>query len=169
MASNEETNAAGTDTRPPMLVDNDYESWKIRIHSTAKEFWENVGDAYAKDQNQFHDLLCAFPQLVNDRRLLSQHSNSSDMNTKLSTILPGLFGRKGPPGNVVNTCASRQEGPMLAAVCFHGQTYNPLVQTINPVNEYSSNEPNQSLIMWIIIFSGDSPGKNIWTPMQRLD
>ncbi|GJV68838.1 hypothetical protein Tco_1484347 [Tanacetum coccineum] len=32
MATNEETNAAGTDTRPPMLVENDYESWKIRIH-----------------------------------------------------------------------------------------------------------------------------------------
>ncbi|GKG12968.1 hypothetical protein Tco_0349928, partial [Tanacetum coccineum] len=32
MASNEETNAAGTDTRPPMLVESDYESWKIRIH-----------------------------------------------------------------------------------------------------------------------------------------
>ncbi|GKB41036.1 hypothetical protein Tco_0885978, partial [Tanacetum coccineum] len=32
MGSNEETNAAGTDTRPPMLVENDYDSWKIRIH-----------------------------------------------------------------------------------------------------------------------------------------
>ncbi|GJT23276.1 retrovirus-related pol polyprotein from transposon TNT 1-94 [Tanacetum coccineum] len=32
MATNEETNAAGTDTRPPMLVENDYESWKIRNH-----------------------------------------------------------------------------------------------------------------------------------------
>ncbi|GJX11806.1 hypothetical protein Tco_0201665 [Tanacetum coccineum] len=29
MATNEETNAAGTDTRPPMLVENDTESWKI--------------------------------------------------------------------------------------------------------------------------------------------
>ncbi|GJR39111.1 retrovirus-related pol polyprotein from transposon TNT 1-94 [Tanacetum coccineum] len=31
MASNEETNAAGTDTRPPMLVESEYVSWKIRI------------------------------------------------------------------------------------------------------------------------------------------
>ncbi|GJR16156.1 hypothetical protein Tco_0924398 [Tanacetum coccineum] len=37
MATNEETNAAGTDTRPPMLVENDYESWKIRIHSSMDE------------------------------------------------------------------------------------------------------------------------------------
>ncbi|GJT92437.1 hypothetical protein Tco_1081282 [Tanacetum coccineum] len=36
MATNEETNAAGTDTRPPMLVENDYESWKIRIHRLSK-------------------------------------------------------------------------------------------------------------------------------------
>ncbi|GJY49340.1 hypothetical protein Tco_0439296 [Tanacetum coccineum] len=32
MATNEETNAAGTDTRPPMLVEDDYDSWKIRIY-----------------------------------------------------------------------------------------------------------------------------------------
>nr|GEX74093.1 hypothetical protein [Tanacetum cinerariifolium] len=32
MATNEETSAAGSDTRPPMLVENDYDSWKIRIH-----------------------------------------------------------------------------------------------------------------------------------------
>ncbi|GJU70914.1 hypothetical protein Tco_1262319 [Tanacetum coccineum] len=37
MATNEETNAAGTDTRPPMLVENDYESWKIRIHRIHEE------------------------------------------------------------------------------------------------------------------------------------
>ncbi|GJR62567.1 retrovirus-related pol polyprotein from transposon TNT 1-94 [Tanacetum coccineum] len=37
MATNEETNAAGTDTRPPMLVENDYESWKIRIHRKQTE------------------------------------------------------------------------------------------------------------------------------------
>ncbi|GJX84615.1 hypothetical protein Tco_0335389 [Tanacetum coccineum] len=42
MATNEETNVAGTDTRPPMLVENDYESWKIRIHSTSKEDMGNV-------------------------------------------------------------------------------------------------------------------------------
>nr|GFC62557.1 hypothetical protein [Tanacetum cinerariifolium]GFC79450.1 hypothetical protein [Tanacetum cinerariifolium] len=32
MATNEETSAAGFDTRPPMLVESDYNSWKIRIH-----------------------------------------------------------------------------------------------------------------------------------------
>ncbi|GJR56676.1 hypothetical protein Tco_1407197 [Tanacetum coccineum] len=50
MASNEETNAAGTDTRPPMLVENDYESWKIRIHRyirgkpNGKLIWKSIQD-----------------------------------------------------------------------------------------------------------------------------
>ncbi|GJR54059.1 retrovirus-related pol polyprotein from transposon TNT 1-94 [Tanacetum coccineum] len=48
MATNEETNAAGTDTRPPMLVENDYESWKIRIHRyirgkpNGKLIWKSI-------------------------------------------------------------------------------------------------------------------------------
>ncbi|GJS61384.1 hypothetical protein Tco_0656168 [Tanacetum coccineum] len=37
MATNEETNAAGTDTRPPMLVEDDYDSWKIRIQRTQEK------------------------------------------------------------------------------------------------------------------------------------
>lgn len=32
MAMNEEISAAGTDTRPAMLVESDFDSWKIRIH-----------------------------------------------------------------------------------------------------------------------------------------
>ncbi|GJU29423.1 hypothetical protein Tco_1173012 [Tanacetum coccineum] len=31
MSTDKESSAAGTDNRPPMLVENDYESWKIRI------------------------------------------------------------------------------------------------------------------------------------------
>ncbi|GKF18945.1 hypothetical protein Tco_0063863 [Tanacetum coccineum] len=50
MATNEETNAVGTDTRPPMLVENDYESWKIRIHRyirgkpNGKLIWKSIQD-----------------------------------------------------------------------------------------------------------------------------
>ena len=32
MATNEEISAAGSDNRPPMLVEDDYDSWKIRVH-----------------------------------------------------------------------------------------------------------------------------------------
>ncbi|GJY06854.1 hypothetical protein Tco_0373908 [Tanacetum coccineum] len=48
MATNEETNAAGTDTRPPMLVESDYDSWKIRIHRyirgkpNGKQIWKSI-------------------------------------------------------------------------------------------------------------------------------
>ncbi|GJS27882.1 retrovirus-related pol polyprotein from transposon TNT 1-94 [Tanacetum coccineum] len=48
MATNEETNAAGTDTRPPMLVESDYDSWKIRIHRyirgkpNGKLIWKSI-------------------------------------------------------------------------------------------------------------------------------
>ncbi|GJV16263.1 retrovirus-related pol polyprotein from transposon TNT 1-94 [Tanacetum coccineum] len=48
MASNEKTNDAGTDTRPPMLVESDYDSWKIRIHRyirgkpNGKQIWKSI-------------------------------------------------------------------------------------------------------------------------------
>ncbi|GJS13328.1 hypothetical protein Tco_0407800 [Tanacetum coccineum] len=48
MASNEETNTAGTDTYPPMLVESDYKSWKIRIHRyirgkpNGKLIWKSI-------------------------------------------------------------------------------------------------------------------------------
>ncbi|GKF29883.1 hypothetical protein Tco_0096225 [Tanacetum coccineum] len=50
MGSNEETNAAGTDTRPPMLVESNYDSWKIRIHRyirgkpNGKLIWKSIQD-----------------------------------------------------------------------------------------------------------------------------
>ncbi|GJS80730.1 retrovirus-related pol polyprotein from transposon TNT 1-94 [Tanacetum coccineum] len=48
MATNEETYAAGTDTRPPMLVEDDYDSWKIRIQRyirgkpNGKLIWKSI-------------------------------------------------------------------------------------------------------------------------------
>ncbi|GKD90557.1 hypothetical protein Tco_1366064 [Tanacetum coccineum] len=42
------SNAAGTDTRPPMLVESDYDSWKIRIHRyirgkpNGKLIWKSI-------------------------------------------------------------------------------------------------------------------------------
>ncbi|GJS08384.1 hypothetical protein Tco_0365180 [Tanacetum coccineum] len=48
--AHEETNAAGTDTRPPMLVESDYDSWKIRIHRyirgkpNGKLIWKSIQD-----------------------------------------------------------------------------------------------------------------------------
>ncbi|GJV63527.1 hypothetical protein Tco_1474355 [Tanacetum coccineum] len=41
--TDKESSAAGTDNRPPMLEESDFESWKIRYkRDRAKEIWENV-------------------------------------------------------------------------------------------------------------------------------
>ncbi|GJV07343.1 hypothetical protein Tco_1344999 [Tanacetum coccineum] len=68
MATNEETNAAGTDTRPPMLVENDYESWKIRIHRyipCGKPKWEAI---WKSNQNG----PTTSPEIVTDASTYSQ-------------------------------------------------------------------------------------------------
>nr|GEX68970.1 hypothetical protein [Tanacetum cinerariifolium]GEZ69730.1 hypothetical protein [Tanacetum cinerariifolium] len=50
MATNKETSAAGSDTRLPMLVESDYDSWKIRIHRYirgkphGKLIWKSIQD-----------------------------------------------------------------------------------------------------------------------------
>ncbi|GJR43851.1 hypothetical protein Tco_1311954 [Tanacetum coccineum] len=59
MASNEETNAAGTDTRPPMLVESDYDSWKIRIHSPQPTA-QSPNDALMATMTQIANLLSGF-------------------------------------------------------------------------------------------------------------
>ncbi|GKA85161.1 hypothetical protein Tco_0806815 [Tanacetum coccineum] len=71
MASNEETNAAGTDTRPPMLVESDYDSWKIRIHRTT---------------------LCVSKACEDMKITQLNHSNSSDEHQVYSiTHLKGAY------------------------------------------------------------------------------
>ncbi|GJR59046.1 retrovirus-related pol polyprotein from transposon TNT 1-94 [Tanacetum coccineum] len=47
MESNEETNAAGTDTRPPMLVESDYDSWKIPYTTQ-----EKLDSEFSEEENK---------------------------------------------------------------------------------------------------------------------
>ncbi|GJW15379.1 hypothetical protein Tco_0019512 [Tanacetum coccineum] len=48
MSTDKESSAAGTDNRPPMLVESDYESWKIRIEryirgkTLGKLIWRSI-------------------------------------------------------------------------------------------------------------------------------
>ncbi|GJW55883.1 retrovirus-related pol polyprotein from transposon TNT 1-94 [Tanacetum coccineum] len=49
MGSNEETNAAGTDTRLPMLVESDYDSWKIRIHRKKRK---KLDSEFSEEENK---------------------------------------------------------------------------------------------------------------------
>ncbi|GKA37217.1 hypothetical protein Tco_0723782 [Tanacetum coccineum] len=52
MGSNEETNAAGTDTRPPMLVESDYDSYRdlsLRLRESSDFSEESVEKSWGKE------------------------------------------------------------------------------------------------------------------------
>ncbi|GJZ03579.1 retrovirus-related pol polyprotein from transposon TNT 1-94 [Tanacetum coccineum] len=74
--TNEETNAAGTDTRPPMLVEDDYDSWKIRIQ-----------------RPNGHDYFVRFHKLVNDMKITQLEIPTHQMNTKFVNNLPAYWGK----------------------------------------------------------------------------
>ncbi|GKF69159.1 hypothetical protein Tco_0202216 [Tanacetum coccineum] len=108
MASNEETNAAGTDTRPPMLVESDYDSWKIRIHRyirgkpLGKLIWNSiqngpsphpmVTDAPTDGQTGVN-----MPRMKLDSEFTPEETNRENADTQAEIILSqGLYskGRK---------------------------------------------------------------------------
>ncbi|GKE25336.1 hypothetical protein Tco_1436848, partial [Tanacetum coccineum] len=56
MATNEEIYAAGTDTRPPMLVEDDYDLWKIRIQRSSTYWFYYCAQAPRKKlDSEFND------------------------------------------------------------------------------------------------------------------
>ncbi|GKB37593.1 hypothetical protein Tco_0882535 [Tanacetum coccineum] len=80
MASNEETNAAGTDTRPPMLVESDYDSWKIRIHRRKQNMrWL---DTQAKSF-----LVKVFPDTISNN--LNQTSTAKEIWENVEMLMQG--------------------------------------------------------------------------------
>ncbi|GJU95955.1 hypothetical protein Tco_1320711 [Tanacetum coccineum] len=91
MATNEETNAAGTDTRLPMLVENDYESWKIRIHRLLAR------NPLHQMNTKFVNNLPAngFQKAVSPNQTTSQDSHSGLMvRCMMVTVLSEPFKRK---------------------------------------------------------------------------
>ncbi|GKA67696.1 copia protein [Tanacetum coccineum] len=98
MASNEETNAAGTDTRPPMLVESDYDSWKIRIHRyirgkpLGKLIWNSIQngpsphpmitDALAEGQTGVN-----MPRMKLDSEFTPEETNRENADTQAKIIL----------------------------------------------------------------------------------
>ncbi|GJV81552.1 copia protein [Tanacetum coccineum] len=98
MASNEETNAAGTDTRPPMLVESDYDSWKIRIHRyirgkpLGKLIWNSiqngpsphpmVTDAPTEGQTGVN-----MPRMKLDSEFTPEETNRENADTQAEIIL----------------------------------------------------------------------------------
>ncbi|GJZ89978.1 retrovirus-related pol polyprotein from transposon TNT 1-94 [Tanacetum coccineum] len=101
MASNEETNAAGTDTRPPMLVESDYDSWKIRIHRyirgkpNGKLIWKSIQNGPTP-----HPMItdppptdsAAVPQPRRNLILINEEENKLEMaDTQAEIILSRSF------------------------------------------------------------------------------
>ncbi|GJS71295.1 retrovirus-related pol polyprotein from transposon TNT 1-94, partial [Tanacetum coccineum] len=101
MATNEETNAAGTDTRPPMLVESDYDSWKIRIHRyirgkpNGKLIWKSIQNGPTP-----HPMITDPPttdsaaSCENDKKITTQlNIPTHQMNTKFVNNLPAYWGK----------------------------------------------------------------------------
>ncbi|GJT12377.1 hypothetical protein Tco_0859419 [Tanacetum coccineum] len=103
MASNEETNAAGTDTRPPMLVESDYDSWKIRIHSWKEENKLEMGVLKLKSFSVKVDP----PHSTKEDMMISQLNIPTHQygNTKFVNKLP-LIGEFPPTNNQLWTSSN---------------------------------------------------------------
>ncbi|GJY68441.1 hypothetical protein Tco_0471423 [Tanacetum coccineum] len=104
MASNEETNAAGTDTRPPMLVESDYDSWKIRIHRyirgkpNGKQIWKSIQKWHLTASPMITDpppspdsVLCATPRRNLILNLVKRKTNLRWLILKLKSFLVKVF------------------------------------------------------------------------------
>ncbi|GJU74362.1 hypothetical protein Tco_1265767 [Tanacetum coccineum] len=79
MATNEETYAAGTDTRPPMLVEDDYESWKIRIQRNIRAPPTSQNDKFVMELEVWHsdNTLVTFATQICLRSLQKPHQTNS--------------------------------------------------------------------------------------------
>ncbi|GJV78582.1 retrovirus-related pol polyprotein from transposon TNT 1-94 [Tanacetum coccineum] len=100
MASNEETNAAGTDTRPPMLVESDYESWKIRIHRyirgkpNGKLIWKSIQNGptphpMITDPQPTDSAVSSHPSRPNIFNNLNQTSTAKEIWDNVEMLMQG--------------------------------------------------------------------------------
>ncbi|GKD77693.1 hypothetical protein Tco_1340314 [Tanacetum coccineum] len=98
MSTDKESSAAGTDNRPPMLVESDYDSWKIRIHRyirgkpLGKLIWNSIQngpsphpmitDAPTEDQTGVN-----MPRLKLDSEFTPEETNRENADTQAEIIL----------------------------------------------------------------------------------
>ncbi|GJT27958.1 putative ribonuclease H-like domain-containing protein [Tanacetum coccineum] len=108
MSTDKESSAAGTDNRPPMLVESDYDSWKIRIHRyirgkpLGKLIWNSiqngpsphpmVTDAPTEGQTGVN-----MPRMKLDSEFTPEETNRKNADTQTEIIL-----RKGLPRHIFN-------------------------------------------------------------------
>ncbi|GJR16696.1 retrovirus-related pol polyprotein from transposon TNT 1-94 [Tanacetum coccineum] len=153
MATNEETNAAGTDTRPPMLVESDYESWKIRIHRDYSERKEDLFDEYETLswllETNNPDYFVRFHKLVIDMKFTQlKHSNSYRMNTvcqQLSAYWGNGFPKAvSPTNNRLRTYSNTR----THATVHDGQIVTEPVQRKAPGNNGNTGTRGKKVICY---------------------
>ncbi|GJZ66818.1 hypothetical protein Tco_0630058 [Tanacetum coccineum] len=101
MSTDKESSAAGTDNRPPMLVESDYESWKIRIEryihgKTLDSYWErDLGQCRATNE-RFGKVSQSTKEalfLINDMKITQLNIPTHQMNTKFVNNLPPYWAK----------------------------------------------------------------------------
>ncbi|GKA12358.1 hypothetical protein Tco_0691904, partial [Tanacetum coccineum] len=103
MATNKKTNAAGTDTRPPMLVENDYESWKIRIHRyiqgkpNGKLIWKSIHHPMVTDPSPSDSTIMPAP-----RKKLDSEFNEEENKLEMADTQAEIILSQGLPRHIFN-------------------------------------------------------------------
>ncbi|GKC30320.1 hypothetical protein Tco_1037614 [Tanacetum coccineum] len=111
MSTDKESSAAGTDNCPPMLVESDYESWRIQGQCEAavqvtrdkrdEEFTEiennkELADIQATNilrNESIHDYFVRFHKLINDMKITQLDIPTHQMNTKFVNNLPPYWAK----------------------------------------------------------------------------
>ncbi|GJV09258.1 integrase, catalytic region, zinc finger, CCHC-type containing protein [Tanacetum coccineum] len=99
MSTDKESSAAGTDNRPPMLVESDYESWKIRIerYIRGKTLGEDVVQVTRDKRDE------EFTKIENNKELADiQATNILNKGSPRQRRAPGNVGNTGNQGTQNN-------------------------------------------------------------------
>ncbi|GJU63963.1 hypothetical protein Tco_1245798 [Tanacetum coccineum] len=136
--TDKESNAAGTDNRPPMLEESDFESWKIRIERyirgkpLGKLIWKSIKNGPSphpmitvttgegEQQTQYAPAPQQAPQSTNDAMLAT-------MNQTMNQIVNSLSGfqKQFPP---TNNQLRTSTNPITHAMIQAGQIITESVQ-----------------------------------------
>ncbi|GKF08572.1 hypothetical protein Tco_0042796 [Tanacetum coccineum] len=108
MSTDKESSAAGTDNRPPMLVESDYESWKISIEryirgkTLGKLIWRSIQNGPAPHpqitvtEGQGEDAV----QVTRDKR--DEEFTEIENNKELADIQASNILSQGLPRHVIS-------------------------------------------------------------------
>nr|GEV41591.1 hypothetical protein [Tanacetum cinerariifolium] len=95
MITDKDSSVAGTDNRPPMLEENDYESWRIRSGQTLERRKEALFDEFerfrANGNELIQDYFVHFHKLIIDMKVTQLDIPTHQLNTKFANNLPSYW------------------------------------------------------------------------------